>query len=80
MDSHLYSGYSVPPYYDSLVAKLICYGENRDQALVRMQIALDELLIDGIRSNIPLQRELVRDADFQHGGVNIHYLEHKLSS
>jgi acetyl-CoA carboxylase biotin carboxylase subunit len=80
VDSHLYSGYTVPPYYDSLVAKLISYGENRDQALVRMQIALDELLIDGIRSNIPLQRELVRDADFQHGGVNIHYLEHKLKS
>ncbi|HAJ75038.1 MAG TPA: acetyl-CoA carboxylase biotin carboxylase subunit [Gammaproteobacteria bacterium] len=80
VDSHLYSGYSVPPFYDSLVAKLISYGENRDQALVRMQIALDELLVDGIRTNIPLQRELVRDADFQHGGVNIHYLEHKLSS
>ena len=80
VDSHLYSGYSVPPYYDSLVAKLISYGENRDQALVRMQIALDEILIDGIRSNIPLHRDLVRDADFQHGGVNIHYLEHKLSS
>ena len=79
-DSHLYSGYRVPPYYDSLIAKLISYGETRDQALLRMQIALDELLIDGIRSNIPLQRELVRDAEFQEGGVNIHYLERKLNS
>ncbi len=80
VDSHLYSGYRVPPYYDSLIAKLISYGETRDQALLRMQIALDELLIDGIRSNVPLQRELVRDAEFQDGGVNIHYLERKLNS
>ncbi|MDA1369812.1 MAG: acetyl-CoA carboxylase biotin carboxylase subunit [Proteobacteria bacterium] len=79
VDSHLYSGYTVPPYYDSLIAKLITHGKNRSQALVRMKIALDELLIDGIRSNIPLHRELVRDAEFQHGGVNIHYLEHKLA-
>ena len=80
VDSHLYSGYSVPPFYDSLVAKLISYGETRDQALLRMQIALDEILIEGIRSNIPLLRELVRDTEFQDGGVNIHYLEQKLSS
>jgi len=80
VDSHLYSGYSVPPFYDSLVAKLISYGETRDQALLRMQIALDEILIEGIRSNIPLLRELVRDTEFQEGGVNIHYLEQKLSS
>lgn len=80
VDSHLYSGYSVPPYYDSLVAKLISYGASRDQALTRMQIALDELLIDGIKSNIPLQRDIVRDSEFQKGGINIHYLEKKLSS
>ena len=80
VDSHMYSGYTVPPYYDSLIAKLITYGETRAQALTRMQIALDELLIDGIRTNIPLHRELVRDAEFQKGGVNIHYLEHKLKS
>ena len=80
VDSHLYSGYTVPPHYDSLIAKLICYGDDREQALMRMQIALDELLIDGIKSNIPLQRELVRDSEFQKGGVNIHYLEVKLSS
>ncbi|HAT26941.1 MAG TPA: acetyl-CoA carboxylase biotin carboxylase subunit [Gammaproteobacteria bacterium] len=80
VESHLYSGYTVPPHYDSLIAKLICYGDDREQALIRMQIALDELLIDGIKSNIPLQRELVRDSEFHIGGVNIHYLEEKLSS
>jgi len=80
VDSHLYSGYTVPPHYDSLIAKLISYGDTRQQALIRMHNALDELLIDGIRSNIPLQRDLVRDAEFQKGGVNIHYLEQKLSS
>lgn len=79
VDSHLYSGYSVPPYYDSLIAKLISYGQDREQALIRMQIALDEMLIDGIHSNIPLHRDLVRDAEFQKGGVNIHYLEQKLN-
>jgi acetyl-CoA carboxylase biotin carboxylase subunit len=80
VDSHLYSGYAVPPFYDSLVAKLISHASTREQALVRMQIALDELLIDGIRSNIPLHRDLVRDREFQRGGVNIHYLENKLES
>lgn len=78
VDSHLYSGYSVPPYYDSLIAKLISYGMDREQALMRMQIALDEMLIDGIRSNIALHKDLVRDTEFQKGGVNIHYLEQKL--
>ncbi len=80
VDSHLYSGYSVPPYYDSLIAKLVCHGDTREKALMRMQIALDEMLIDGIHSNIPLQRDLVRDAGFQEGCVNIHYLEKKLAS
>ena len=78
VDSHLYSGYSVPPYYDSLVAKLITHGATRAQALARMQTALDELLIDGIKSNTALQQDLVRDGNFQQGGVNIHYLEQKL--
>ncbi len=80
VDSHLYSGYKIPPFYDSLIAKLISFGDNREHALIRMQNALDEILIDGIRSNIPLQRDLVRDAEFQKGGVNIHYLEQKLST
>lgn len=79
VDSHLYSGYNVPPYYDSLVAKLISHGATRAQALARMQVALDELLIDGIKTNTALQQDLVRDGNFQHGGVNIHYLEQKLS-
>ncbi|MGH1461605.1 MAG: acetyl-CoA carboxylase biotin carboxylase subunit, partial [Neptuniibacter sp.] len=78
VDSHLYNGYTVPPHYDSLIAKLISYGPDRETALRRMSIALDEMLVDGIRSNIPLQQEIVNDAKFQEGGVNIHYLEKKL--
>lgn len=78
VDSHLYSGYTVPPHYDSLIAKLITFGEDRETALKRMEIALDEMLVEGIRSNIPLQQEIVRDSKFQEGGVNIHYLEKKL--
>lgn len=78
-DSHLYAGYSIPPYYDSMIGKLITWAENREAALDRMQVALDELVVDGIRTNTPLQRELVRDVEFRKGGVNIHYLESKLS-
>jgi len=78
VDSHLYSDYKVPPYYDSMIAKVISYGDNRETALKRMEIALDELVISGIKTNIDLQKDLVRDAAFQTGGVNIHYLEKKL--
>ncbi|NRB55977.1 MAG: acetyl-CoA carboxylase biotin carboxylase subunit [Salinicola sp.] len=78
MDSHIYTGYSVPPYYDSLIGKLITWGADRDIALVRMRNALDELLVEGIKTNIDLQKDLVRDSAFQRGGVNIHYLEKKL--
>lgn len=78
MDSHLYTGYTVPPYYDSLIGKLITWGEDRSIALTRMRNALDELLVEGISSNIDLQKDLVRDTHFQEGGVNIHYLEKKL--
>ncbi|MEJ6656324.1 MAG: acetyl-CoA carboxylase biotin carboxylase subunit [Pseudomonas sp.] len=78
VDSHLYSGYKVPPNYDSLIGKLITYGATRDEAMVRMRNALDELVVDGIKTNTPLHRELVRDEEFCKGGVNIHYLEHKL--
>jgi acetyl-CoA carboxylase biotin carboxylase subunit len=78
VDSHLYSGYSVPPNYDSMIAKIISYGDNREIALNRMRQALDEMLIDGIRTNIALQKDLVRDEGFRIGGVNIHYLEKKL--
>ncbi|MFT5888580.1 MAG: acetyl-CoA carboxylase biotin carboxylase subunit [Zhongshania sp.] len=78
VDSHLYSGYTVPPHYDSMIAKIITWGDNREMALSRMRNALDELVIDGIRTNIDLHRDLVRDAAFCKGGVSIHYLEKKL--
>ena len=80
VDSHLYSGYSVPPNYDSLIGKLITYGKDRDEAMARMRNALDEIIVDGIKTNIPLHRDLVRDEGFCKGGVNIHYLEHKLAN
>lgn len=78
VDSHLYNGYRVPPYYDSLIAKLISYGETREVAIKRMDIALDEMVVEGIRSNIPLQQDIIADGNFQKGGMNIHYLEKKL--
>ena len=78
VDSHLYDGYTVPPYYDSLIAKIISYGETREVALARMRGALDELVVEGIRTNTPLHRDLVRDAAFMAGGVSIHYLESRL--
>lgn len=78
VDSHLYDGYTVPPHYDSLIAKLITYGEDRDTALIRMRNALDEMLVEGIRTNIALHQDIVRDAHFIKGGMNIHYLEKKL--
>lgn len=78
VDSHLYSGYSVPPHYDSLIAKLITFADDRETALARMQSALDETLIEGIKTNIPLHQDIVRDTNFAQGGVNIHYLEKKL--
>jgi len=79
VDSHIYAGYTVPPYYDSLVGKIITYGQTREAALSRMANALDELHIEGIKTNITLQRDLVCDANFRKGGVNIHYLEKKLN-
>jgi len=79
MDTHIYSGYSVPPNYDSLIGKLIAFGPSRDVAFARMRNALDEIVVEGIRSNIPLHRdEIMRDANFARGGVDIHYLEKKL--
>lgn len=77
-ESHVYAGYTVPPHYDSMIGKLICYGENRDVAIARMRNALKEIIIDGIKTNIPLQLEIMKDENFQHGGANIHYLEKKL--
>lgn len=77
-ESHIYAGYSVPPYYDSMIGKLITFGENRDVAISRMKNALAELIIDGIKTNIELQMKIMSDENFQHGGTNIHYLEKKL--
>ncbi|WP_043532612.1 acetyl-CoA carboxylase biotin carboxylase subunit [Litchfieldella xinjiangensis] len=78
MDSHLYTGYTVPPHYDSLIGKLITWAADREGALTRMRSALDELVVEGIKTNTDLQKDLVRDANFQRGGVNIHYLEKRL--
>ena len=75
VDSHIYTGYTVPPYYDSLIGKLISYGETREIAFARMRNALDEIVIEGIKTNIPLHQELLRDSHFMKGGTNIHYLE-----
>lgn len=78
VDSHIYNGYTVPPNYDSLIGKVITYGRDRSTALSRMRIALDEMVIEGIKTNIALQEDLVRDEAFKKGGINIHYLEKKL--
>jgi acetyl-CoA carboxylase biotin carboxylase subunit len=78
VDSHIYSGYTVPPYYDSLIAKLITFGPTREVAIGRMQNALGEMLVDGIKTNIPLQVDIMKDEGFRKGGTNIHYLEEKL--
>ena len=79
VDSHLYNGYTIPPYYDSLIAKFITYGPDRKTALIRMRNALDEAVVEGIRTNIPLHQDLVRDSHFEEGCVSIHYLEKKLA-
>ena len=78
IDSHIYNGYNVPPHYDSMIGKVITYGENRDNAIIKMQNALDEMVIDGIKTNIPLQRLIMNDKVFKKGGMNIHYLEKML--
>ena len=79
VDSHVYQGYSVPPNYDSMVGKVIAFGATRDQAVGRMRIALSEMVVEGIQTNIPLHRELMNDTRFLKGGVSIHYLEQKLA-
>ncbi|MBK5914882.1 acetyl-CoA carboxylase biotin carboxylase subunit [Rhodocyclus purpureus] len=79
VDSHIYQGYTVPSHYDSMVAKVIAYGDTREQAIRRMRIALSEMSIDGIKTNIALHQELMQDARFVEGGTSIHYLEHKLA-
>jgi acetyl-CoA carboxylase biotin carboxylase subunit len=79
VDSHIYAGYTVPPNYDSMIGKLIAYGATRDQAVRRMRIALSEMVIEGIETNIPLHLELLHDSRFVRGGTSIHYLEQKLA-
>ncbi|ADC72733.1 acetyl-CoA carboxylase, biotin carboxylase [Thioalkalivibrio sp. K90mix] len=80
MDTHIYNGYAVPPYYDSMIGKLIAHGFDRKIAIARMRGALGEIVIDGIETNIALHSELMNDANFQNGGTDIHYLEKKLKS
>jgi acetyl-CoA carboxylase biotin carboxylase subunit len=79
VDSHVYAGYSVPPNYDSMVGKVIAYGASRDQAIRRMRVALSEMIVEGIQTNIPLHLDLLNDLRFQRGGTTIHYLEQKLA-
>ena len=79
VDSHVYAGYSVPPNYDSMVGKLIAYGASREQAIRRMRIALSEMVVEGIQTNIPLHLDLLHDLRFLRGGTSIHYLEQKLA-
>ncbi|HEX7111548.1 MAG TPA: ATP-grasp domain-containing protein, partial [Mizugakiibacter sp.] len=79
VDTHLYSGYRVPPNYDSMIGKLIVHGRDRATAIARMQIALAEMVVDGVKSNIPLQQRIMNDGGFQQGGMNIHYLEKRIA-
>jgi len=79
VDSHAYANYMVPPNYDSMIGKIIVHGDTRDQALARMRTALSEVVIEGIKTNVPLHRELMVDASFEAGGTNIHYLEEWLA-
>ena len=78
MESHVYSGYKVPPFYDSMIGKLIAHGHSRDAAFARMRNALTEIVIEGIKTNVPLHQEIFQHAAFQAGGTDIHYLEKRL--
>jgi acetyl-CoA carboxylase biotin carboxylase subunit len=79
VDSHIYEGYKVPPNYDSMIGKLIVHGATRAQAIARMRVALSEMVVDGIKTNVPLQSRIMADVGFQQGGTNIHYLEKRLA-
>ncbi|NMG16335.1 acetyl-CoA carboxylase biotin carboxylase subunit [Aromatoleum bremense] len=79
VDSHVYNGYTIPSHYDSMIGKLIAFGDTREQAIRRMRIALSEMAVEGIKTNVPLHQELMLDARFVEGGTSIHYLEHKLA-
>jgi len=80
VDSHVYANYMVPPNYDSMIGKVIAYGADRNQAIARMRIALSEMIVEGIQTNLPLHRQLMDDTHFIDGGTSIHYLEHKLAA
>ena len=80
IDTHVFSGYTVPPYYDSMIGKIIAHGDTREQAIARMRVALSELAVEGIKTNTKLHRELLADERFFQGGTSIHYLEEKLRS
>jgi acetyl-CoA carboxylase biotin carboxylase subunit len=79
VDSHIYEGYKVPPNYDSMIGKLIVHGNTREQAIYRMRCALSEMIVDGIKTNVPLQQRILADTGFFQGGTNIHYLEKRLA-
>ena len=79
VDSHAFANYLVPPYYDSLVGKLIAYGATREQAIARMRVALSEMVVEGILTNLPLHQEIMLDSAFVRSGTSIHYLEQKLA-
>jgi acetyl-CoA carboxylase biotin carboxylase subunit len=78
VDSHMYSGYAVPPYYDSLIGKIIAHGETRASAIARMTMALQEVVVEGIHTNVPLHQEIFQHSAFRAGGTDIHYLEKRL--
>src|SRR6056297_3028260 len=80
VDSHIYDSYTIPPNYDSMIGKLICHGETREHALARMRVALREIVLTGIQTNVPLQQRLIADSCFREGGTNIHYLEKLLGA
>src|SRR6185295_15969690 len=79
VDSHAYTNYFVPPHYDSMIGKVIAYGDTREQAIARMRIALSEMVVSGIKTNIPLHQELLLDDAFLRGGTTIHYLEQRMA-
>ena len=80
VDTHIYNGYTVPPYYDSMIGKLIAFSDTRESAAARMFNALSEVVVDGIKTNVPLHQDIFRDSGFLAGGTNIHYLEKKLET
>ncbi len=78
VDTHIYDGYRIPPNYDSMIGKLIGYGENRDVAIARLRVALDEMVLRGVKTNVPLHQWILRDRGFLESGQNIHYLEKRI--